>query len=191
MAIYDGRNPPKTKVRIGTHSKECRFMYNRKLDCIEVPYRHDTGRKTGEHRIDHVKVIDMRTHPREVIIDLDNQIGIISKKMLGMIYGSSTDKCAVGNIIAGEIQRKKHNTDVIVERKGNKEGVDVEIPSQRKLIEVGMCTNEKNLFTTLSNTEIKAIRRLRQPKYKDYIAEVMAIYIDKKNGHLKYIERGI
>jgi len=111
--------------------------------------------------------------------------------MLGMIYGSSTDKGAVGNIIAGEIQRKKHNTDVIVERKGNKEGVDVEIPSQRKLIEVGMCTNEKNLFTTLSNTEIKAIRRLRQPKYKDYIAEVMAIYIDKKNGHLKYIERGI
>jgi len=103
---YDGRNPPKNQVIIGSHPPECHFSYNKKFYCIEVSYKSDTGRKTGDHRIDHVKVIDLRSYPREVIIDLDNQTGIISEKILTMTYGSTTDKGAAGNIIAGAVQRK-------------------------------------------------------------------------------------
>jgi len=79
----------------------------------------------------------------------------------------------------------------MVERKGNQEGVDVEIPSLRKFIEVSMCINEKNLLQTLANTEKKAIRRLRQLRYENYIAAVMAIYINRRNGHLKYMEKDL
>lgn len=70
-----------------------------------------------------------------------------------------------------------------MERRGNKKGVDVEIPDRRKFIEVNMCTNEKYLFTYLGKAERNAINRLQEPKYHDYIAGAMAVYIDKKNGH--------
>jgi len=191
MINYDGRNPPRTKVQVGPHPEECHFRYNKKFDCIEVVYKRDTGRKTGEHRIDHVKVIDMRSHPREVIIDLDNRTGIVSKRVFNYVNGNSMNKGAAGNIVCGAVQKEKYKTIVKVERIGNREGADVEIPSQRKFIEVCMCTNEKDFLTRLATAEIKAAKRLRQPRYYDYIAGAMAVYIDKKNGHLKYMERDL
>jgi hypothetical protein len=186
---YDGRNPPKTQVVIGSHPEECHFSYNRKLNCIEVSYKRDTGRKTGEHRIDHVKVIDMRTHPEKILIDLNKQTGVVSEELLEMTRGSTTKKGAAGNIVCGEVQRAKYRTYVRVESNGNDGGVDVEIPSQRKFIEACMCTNEKHLLTSLATAEIKALKRSQQSIYRNYTAVAMAVYIDRKNGHLKYIEK--
>jgi hypothetical protein len=105
-----------------------------------------------------------------------------------MTRGSTTKKGAAGNIVCEAVQRIKYKTNVIVEDKGNLEGPDVLIPSKRKFIEVCMCTNEKNLFNMLSSAEKKALRRLKDPNYRDYMAEAMAVYINRKNGHLKYIE---
>jgi len=189
IVSYDGRNPPKTQVMIGTHPAECTFSYDTKLNCIEVQYKHDTGRKTGDHRIDHVKVIDMKSHPEKVVIDLSKQTGVVSKEVLEMTKGSTTRRGAAGNIVCGAVQRIKYETHVMVESNGNEGGVDVEIPSQQKFFEVCMCTNEKNLFTSLTTAEIKALNRLRKSQYRDYTAVAMAVYIDRKNGHLHYIEK--